>query len=115
MPMNVLNDIKIGQELFYDKSTYMQELNKINIMEKLKKMFLLLVLLYIDLFTVIQESDLIFSLMLRNYTIHVISFTCSLNRYQHSSELFMHIQQFLEHLKWFFISALVTVIQRISF
>lgn len=54
MPMNVLNDIKIGQELFYDKSTYMQELNKINIMEKLK-MFLLLVLLYIDLFTVIQD------------------------------------------------------------
>lgn len=111
MPMNVLNDIKIGQELFYDKSTYMQELNKINIMEKLKKMFLLLVLLYIDLIS----SDLIFSLMLRNYTIHVISFTCILNRYQHSSELFMHIQQFLEHLKWFFISALVTVIQRISF
>lgn len=111
MPMNVLNDIKIGQELFYDKSTYMQELNKINIMEKLKKMFLLLVLLYIDLIS----SDLIFSLMLRNYTIHVISFTCSLNRYQHSSELFTHIQQFLEHLKWFFISALVTVIQRISF
>lgn len=101
MPMNVLNDIKIGQELFYDKSTYMQELNKINIMEKLKKMFLLLVLLYIDL--------------LRNYTIHVISFTCILNRYQHSSELFMHIQQFLEHFKWFSISALVTVIQRISF
>lgn len=32
MPMNVLNDIKIGQELFYDKSTYMQELNKINIL-----------------------------------------------------------------------------------
>lgn len=111
MPMNVLNDIKIGQELFYDKSTYMQELNKINIMEKLKKMFLLLVLLYIDLIS----SDLIFSLMLRNYTIHVISFTCSLNRYQHSSELFMHIQQFLEHLKWFFISARVTVIQRIDF
>lgn len=111
MPMNVLNDIKIGQELFYDKSTYMQELNKINIMEKLKKMFLLLVLLYIDLIS----SDLIFSLMLRNYTIHVISFTCILNRYQHSSELFTHIQQFLEHLKWFFISALVTVIQRISF
>lgn len=55
MPMNVLNDIKIGQELFYDKSTYMQELNKINIMEKLKKMFLLLVFLYIDLFTVIQD------------------------------------------------------------
>lgn len=37
MPMNVLNDIKIGQELFYDKSTYMQELNKINIMEKLEE------------------------------------------------------------------------------
>lgn len=54
MPMNVLNDIKIGQELFYAKSTYMQEVNKINIMEKLK-MFLLLVLLYIDLFTVIQD------------------------------------------------------------
>lgn len=37
MPMNVLNDIKIGQELFYDKSTYMQELNKINIMEKIEE------------------------------------------------------------------------------